>query len=429
MPPSQAQMKKIFGSATPLSERNLVWQVDITKVLEAYFSAVFIPFGKVAIVSGRITFSGGNILDPAKRKAEIDKIAENLKKNLLVDATSSETIDIPATQVVLKLAPANDIAKLKAEKGFLKQHRHPNLIRRLGGTNADRLDENLEELLPDYKLFVMQYFPGRRLKDFVPENPGLELERAIRIFWPVVDAVSHLEECNSFHGDLSYNNVLVDEKDKPCLIDMEMRATWDTGTNRLETNAQGGTRYFYPSGNTPDTVIGWRKRTLYALGQLFYYLLHGACYTEKKPFGKERLDKRFPSFVGEILENLFGQNDGQYPGIIHVLRDITTLWELMLWAENLKGLPGYLEQKKKDLEQARKEKESRDAGLQSAQKKLNDLQTVQEEIRSEQVKKQELENCVQILRDWQTHLNFSREDWKKMKTKIAEIKNGTTSRG
>nr|CAA6828725.1 MAG: Serine/threonine protein kinase [uncultured Thiotrichaceae bacterium] len=126
---------------------------------------------------------------------------------------------------------------------------------------------------------IMEYLPGVTLKDRL--QVGLDevgLDKRLKWFRQVVEALSVIHESGVLHRDLKSSNVLMREDDSPAVLDLgvESRLLSDCGFLNADEI------YCTPFYVSPERIIGEPASVasdLYALGILFYEMLTG-----DKPF-------------------------------------------------------------------------------------------------------------------------------------------------
>jgi serine/threonine-protein kinase len=126
---------------------------------------------------------------------------------------------------------------------------------------------------------VMEWVPGRLLRNILSEEGKLPSERATRITLGILKALDYIHRQGVVHRDLKPENIMVDDQDNLKLIDFGIASK--EGAKRLTyagfTQALGTPNYI-----SPEQVKGKRgdaRSDLYSLGIMFYEMLTG-----KTPF-------------------------------------------------------------------------------------------------------------------------------------------------
>jgi eukaryotic-like serine/threonine-protein kinase len=136
---------------------------------------------------------------------------------------------------------------------------------------------------------VMEWVPGRLLRQIMNDTGKLPPERAVRIAIAIADALGYIHTHGVVHRDLKPENVMVDESDldheRVCLIDFGIAA--NAGARRL-TFANFSQSMGTPDYISPEQVRGKRgdaRSDLYALGIILYEMLTGRVpFTGPNPF-------------------------------------------------------------------------------------------------------------------------------------------------
>lgn len=170
-------------------------------------------------------------------------------------------------QVAVKLLrPDRDAdARIVEERRLLARLDHPNIARLLDGGVA-----------PDGRPWlVTEFISGRPLDAWMGERPAPDLERRLKAFTALVDAVACAHANGIVHADLKPANVLIDAQDQPHLLDFGV-------ARLLESGGQSGTGLAHgltPAWTAPEQLDGVPadpRSDVYALGLLLYLLLTGA---------------------------------------------------------------------------------------------------------------------------------------------------------
>jgi serine/threonine-protein kinase len=122
---------------------------------------------------------------------------------------------------------------------------------------------------------VMEWVPGRLLRNILSEEHKLPAERAARITREILEALEYIHRRGVVHRDLKPENIMVDEKEKIKLIDFGLAGM--EGSRRLTfaklTQVMGTPNYI-----SPEQVKGKRgdaRSDIYSVGVMLYEMLTG----------------------------------------------------------------------------------------------------------------------------------------------------------
>ena len=141
--------------------------------------------------------------------------------------------------------------------------------------------ENIVNLLDvgkdnDMRYIVMEYVPGKTLKDLIRERGRIAPETAVRMVIRILAAVDHAHKNGIVHRDIKPQNILVDASGKVKVADFGIARLKTAQTTRVDdkqNSALGSVHYFSPeqaSGEVAD-----EKSDLYSVGVVLYEMLTG----------------------------------------------------------------------------------------------------------------------------------------------------------
>jgi serine/threonine-protein kinase len=132
---------------------------------------------------------------------------------------------------------------------------------------------------------VMEWVPGRLLRQALGAHGKFPIERALRIAISIADALDYIHSQGVVHRDLKPENIMIDEEDRIKLIDFGIAGK--EGSRRL-TFAKLSQVMGTPDYISPEQVKGRRgdgRSDIYSLGAMLYEMLTGETpFTGNNPF-------------------------------------------------------------------------------------------------------------------------------------------------
>ena len=158
------------------------------------------------------------------------------------------------------------------KRKFVKEARnlarlsHPHII-----SVIDVFEEN------DTVYYVMPYFSGGSLQDFVTSHGTLPESEAMKYVKQIATALKYMhEEQHICHYDVKPANILLDDKGNAVLIDFGISKNYDASGHETTTTPVGMSEGYAPIEQYQQNVEEFSPVSdVYALGATLYFLLHG----------------------------------------------------------------------------------------------------------------------------------------------------------
>lgn len=120
---------------------------------------------------------------------------------------------------------------------------------------------------------VMEYVPGRTLKEYIIEHSPIAPERAVKIMKQLASALAHAHHNQIVHRDIKPQNILMDDEGNVKISDFGIAMAL-SATSYTQTNSVLGTVHYL----SPEQARGGnatKKSDIYSLGIVMYELLTG----------------------------------------------------------------------------------------------------------------------------------------------------------
>ena len=163
-------------------------------------------------------------------------------------------------------------AQFSADREFVERFRreaqaaaslsHPNVVNIFDVGQEDEIH-----------YIVMEYIPGRNLKEIIQEEAPFSLNRALRITLQICEALRHAHEHNIVHRDIKPHNILMTADGTVKVTDFGIaRAVTASGFTQTGV-VMGSVQYFSPE-QAKGLPVG-PQSDLYSLGCILYEMLTG----------------------------------------------------------------------------------------------------------------------------------------------------------
>ena len=191
---------------------------------------------------------------------------------------------------------------------------HPNIV-----AIYDTVDERGRQAV------VMQYVPGKSLRQLLDEDNTLSPEMTIRIGEAVAAALDNAHRAGLVHRDVKPGNILVTPEGRVLLTDFGIAKALEGETDLTSDNIMMGTAKYL----SPEQVRGRRldgRADLYSLGLVLYECLVGRvpflgdndaatalARLQRDPTPINRLRPTLPAGLAELIHRLLARNPDERP--------------------------------------------------------------------------------------------------------------------
>jgi len=186
--------------------------------------------------------------------------------------------EAPRRRVALKIiksSAASEMAmhRFQFESQTLAKLSHPNIAQIY---EAGTWEHDGQEV----PFFAMEYIPGAKGIVSYVQQRHLSLDERLGLYEKVCDAVHHAHQKGVIHRDLKPDNILVDSKVNPKIIDFGVARATDADlavTTMQTTMGQliGTLQYMSPEQCDADPELIDTRSDVYALGVILFQLLSG----------------------------------------------------------------------------------------------------------------------------------------------------------
>ncbi|MEZ5215210.1 MAG: protein kinase [Ilumatobacteraceae bacterium] len=191
---------------------------------------------------------------------------------------------------------------------------HPNIV-----AIYDTVDEGGRQAV------VMQYVPGKSLRQLLDEDNTLSPEMTIRIGQSVAAALENAHRAGLVHRDVKPGNILVTPEGRVLLTDFGIAKALEGETDLTSENIMMGTAKYL----SPEQVRGRKldgRADLYSLGLVLYECLVGRvpflgdndaatalARLQRDPTPISRLRPTLPAGLPELIHRLLARNPDERP--------------------------------------------------------------------------------------------------------------------
>lgn len=156
--------------------------------------------------------------------------------------------------------------KFIREARMIAGFRHPGIVR-----VTDVFEEN------ETAYYVMDYLPGGSLSDKVKAAGKLTEEAALSYIRQISEALSYIHGKNTLHLDVKPANVMLDESNRPVLVDFGVSKHYDEAGEQTSSTPVALSAGYAPleQSKAGDVAKMQPATDIYALGATLYFLISG----------------------------------------------------------------------------------------------------------------------------------------------------------
>ncbi|SDG72545.1 serine/threonine protein kinase [Selenomonas sp. WCT3] len=180
---------------------------------------------------------------------------------------------------------------------------------------------------------VMEYVPGRTLKDKIKQEGHLSVAEALTVAKGIASALAHAHANNLVHCDIKPHNILMMPDGSAKVADFGIARAVTESTMTYTGNVVGSVHYFSPE-QAKGTMIT-PKSDVYALGVVLYEMLTGSLpftgetpvsvamkHLQEEPVPVRQLDPSIPPVVEAIVARAMSKDPAMRPDASEIVKDI-----------------------------------------------------------------------------------------------------------
>ena len=197
---------------------------------------------------------------------------------------------------------------------------------------------------------VMEYVPGRTLKERIKEEGALPVAQALHIAKQIAGALAQAHANNLVHCDIKPHNILVMPDGNVKVADFGIARAVTESTMTYNDNIMGSVHYFSPE-QARGTMIT-PKSDVYSLGVLLYEMLSGRIpfdgntavsiarkHLEEDPQPLHMIAPGIPPVVEALVTRMMAKDPAQRPDSSMLVQDIVRAEQMM--RSDTEALPAF----------------------------------------------------------------------------------------
>ncbi|WP_314331738.1 Stk1 family PASTA domain-containing Ser/Thr kinase [Selenomonas noxia] len=197
---------------------------------------------------------------------------------------------------------------------------------------------------------VMEYVPGRTLKERIKEEGPVPVPQALQIARQIAGALAQAHANNLVHCDIKPHNILVMPDGNVKVADFGIARAVTESTMTYNDNIMGSVHYFSPE-QARGTMIT-PKSDVYSLGVLLYEMLSGRIpfdgntavsiarkHLEEDPQPLHMIAPGIPPVVEALVTRMMAKDPAQRPDSSMLVQDIVRAEQMM--RSDTEALPAF----------------------------------------------------------------------------------------
>ena len=188
---------------------------------------------------------------------------------------------------------------------------------------------------------VMEYVPGRTLKDRIRQEGHLSVSESLRVAREIAEALAHAHANNLVHCDIKPHNILMMADGHAKVADFGIARDVTESTMTYSGNVIGSVHYFSPE-QAKGTMIT-PKSDVYSLGVVLYEMLTGKLpftgenpvsiavkHLQEEPVPVRQIDPAIPPVVEAIVSKAMSKDPAMRPTSAELVQDISQAERMLM---------------------------------------------------------------------------------------------------
>ncbi|MBF1682108.1 MAG: Stk1 family PASTA domain-containing Ser/Thr kinase [Selenomonas artemidis] len=199
---------------------------------------------------------------------------------------------------------------------------------------------------------VMEYVPGRTLKERIKEEVVLPVPEALRIAGQIASALAQAHADRLVHCDIKPHNILVMPDGTVKVADFGIARAVTESTMTYNDSVMGSVHYFSPEQASGTTITP--KSDVYSLGIVLYEMLTGHVpfdgntavsiarrHLDEEPQPLHSILPGIPPVVDALVMRMMAKDPAQRPDSAQLVRDIRRAEQLSASIGETAGIPAF----------------------------------------------------------------------------------------